>query len=274
MTHVAEADDAPGSGKGWVEPASEVASNIVTAVAGMLGGPEASSVAVGASPMVKHVFGSIGSRWHDLSRRGGERVLEEAAAAGVPVEELEARIGEDDERLLLAGAAINAGTRTAYPDKVRALGRALAAGVSDDALVDPERLAVAALNDMEAPHVKVLGHMAEGSWVGPHAEPRWAVSDLARALPEVALVLAPVLATLERHALVERDQRVGEAVRGLEKERRREDERVARTGAKRSACPPKYKALPPRWFVTEFGLHVLDLLRKVPQDPSPEADRS
>ncbi len=266
---VAAGDEAPGSSKSWVEPASELASNIVTAVAGVVGGPEASAVAAGGSPMVKHVFNSIGSRWQGLSRRGGERVLEEAAAAGVPVDELEARSAEADDRLLLAGAAIDAGTRTANDDKLRALGRALAAGVCDDALVDPERLAVAALDDMEAPHVKVLRHIAEESPNFTRGRtPGWAERDLAKAMPEVALVLSPVLATLERHALVERDQRVGEAVQALERNRRREDERVARTGGRRSSSPAKFQTLPMRWSVTEFGVHVLHLLRRVSDGPS------
>lgn len=253
--------DAPESK--WVEPTSEVASNIVTAVAGWVAGPEGSAIAVGASPMIKQAVSSVSTRWYELTHRGGERVLEEATAAGVPLDQLEALVGEDVGRLMLAGAAIDAGTRTAYPDKLRALGRALAAGVSDVALVDPERLAVAALDDMEAPHVKVLRHIAEEEPPKSPSRARlswsvgWSGEALARDLPEVAPVLAPILATLQRHALIELDTRLGDAMSQFERRRQHE---YRRSGGRGDAA--RWETMPGEWHVTDFGLDVLHLLRE------------
>lgn len=208
-------------------------------------------------------------------------MLEEAEAAGLPVVNLEDRISGSDQRLMLAGAAIEAGTRTVNPEKIRALGRALAAGVTDDALVDPELLAVAALADMEAPHVKVLRHIAEEfphrtvtrdelkELVAQRRQPEWSRRDLTSALPEVALVIEPVVGTLIRHGLVEEVDQVSGAIAALEKQQEERDQREATYGGRMSgrrtfAVRP---SLHTRWQATTFGRHVLGLLREAGEPP-------
>lgn len=257
----------PKRAKPWVDEAAQVATNVVTTMANQLGGTTAGAYATAASPIVQRVFTSIGGRWRDLSDRTGQRVLEEAEAAGVPAGELEDRIAGSDERLLLAGAAVNAGMRTVNPDKLRALGRALAAGVTDDALVDQELLVVAALEEMEAPHVKVLRHIAE-EWPNGMAmgsRPSWTEAGLRQVLPEVATVLDPVMATLERHTLVRVTDRTPEAMQNLEQERRRNEETQSRIGAQQPwyrGRAPQFKPLPDKVHATALGRHVLELLRE------------
>jgi hypothetical protein len=200
----------------------------------------------------------------------------------VPVEALEERVGASDERLMLPGAAIDAGTRTVNPDKIRALGRALAAGVTDDALVDPELLAVAALADMEAPRVKVLRHIAEEfphrkvtreelqEFLAQRRQPQWSRRDLTSALPEVALVIEPVVGTLIRHGLVEEVDQVSGAIAALEKQQEERDQREATYGGRRSGrrTLPVRPPLHTHWQATTFGRHVLSLLRAA-DEPRP-----
>lgn len=248
----------------WSGPAAEVASNTVTFLAG-LAGPEAGGMAAAASPVVKHAFDSISERWHRRSRRSGEAVPEAADEAGLPPLEVAGRAGEDPRLLALAGAALNAGMGTADPDKVRALGRALASAFDDEARVDLEVLTVAALTDMEAPHVKVLRRMKEArsaTYVrtsGPCRTPlyAWPMADLQRLVPEAGDALGPVLATLGRHHLIEKHDRTAEAIQDLERKRRQRtvsSESIARVG------DPELRPLPPAWVVTTFGEHVLELL--------------
>lgn len=102
-----------------------------------------------------------------------------AREAGGEPEELDALIRTSERTRLQAGIAISAATRTGWPAKVRALGRALASGLlaEDDAQIDSEMLILAAMADIEAPHLSLLELLADRvppRWVGdePIAHPR------------------------------------------------------------------------------------------------------
>lgn len=72
------------------------------------------------------------------------------------------RVTLNDDRLALFGEAIFAAAQSAVAAKVRVLGRGLASGAiaSDDARVDEERVWVRILLDVEAPHLRILEHLA------------------------------------------------------------------------------------------------------------------
>lgn len=257
----------------WVEPAAEVTTNVVTWVSVALGGGGAAAIvrpAVKASTIA--IYSKAASRFSSVSQRGGEQVLEFAAETGVSIEELEARISSSDKRAMFAGIALDAGTRTVDQDKIRALGRALAAGVSDDALVDPAMLIVLAVADLEPPHVKLLRQLAEdepprvyaGGRVrfvtpgGPFKPRDWERRSMIAASPELKPVLAPVLATLTRHALVLEVDQTGRALakysRDLEQQGPATWENVGRP-------LPQIEVPNAAWRVTDFGLDVVALLR-------------
>jgi len=177
---------------------------------------------------------------------------------------------------LLIGSGLEAGTRTVNGDKIRALGRALANGIKDDALVDPEMLAVAALVDMEAPHVKVLRHVAEewppiwsmggrprGGQPPQPGQPARSANELQAELPETSRVVGPVLATLLRHGLLAEVDQVAKAIQDVEQKRRDRERQNERTGATRyDPFLPKIPPVEPRWSASSFGLYVLELLRE------------
>ena len=261
----------------WVDPAAQVATNAATAMASAAFGPEGAAAVAGISPLLTKLFGSIGRRYVDQSTRSGTQVLAEAAEElDGDIDGLEARIGEDPARLLLAGTAVDAGCHTIHADKIRALGRALAAGVADDALVDAQMLVVAALADMEAPHIKVLRHIAEEHTPKMQRRPAesrprtptWPLKALETALPEAEALLLPILATLERHAAVDVDRGFAEQIHRLQRLQAETSDRdpfVARGVGRRAYVPHRPLVPDPQYTVTTFGLSLLELLRSVDQ---------
>lgn len=249
---------------------------MLTAAATGLAGTSAGAVAAAAAPLITKAFSSLGQRHIAQAQRGGESVLEEAVeASGMSADQLAAAAADSPERLLLAGTALEAGTRTVNADKWRALGRSLANGLTDDALVDPELLIVAALADIEAPHIKVLRHVAE-EWppvwtlAGPQSftreaaqpgEPVWSAKDLGAALPELGIVLEPVIATLIRHGLLTEVDQVAKALEDVERKRLDRQRRAERTGGRVSSFPDRVEPIQARWRASSFGSHVLELLR-------------
>jgi hypothetical protein len=77
---------------------------------------------------------------------------------GSDPEELERLVLTSDQSRLQAGIALSAAARITWPPKVRALGRALAAGLmaTDDARINTEPLIMAALADIEFPQASLL----------------------------------------------------------------------------------------------------------------------
>jgi chloramphenicol 3-O-phosphotransferase len=77
-------------------------------------------------------------------------------------EDLLNRILRDERLLDLAAAVVAAASETMVEAKIRALGRALATGAlaADDAVVDEQRFLVDILDDLEAPHVRMLHQLS------------------------------------------------------------------------------------------------------------------
>lgn len=199
-------------------------------------------------------------------------MLEEAASAGkTPFTELQARIASTEQRVLLAGMALEAGTRTVDNDKLRALGRALAAGAADDALVDPAVLIVLALADLEPPRVQLLRQVAEETppriYAGgrirhvtsppPFRPSAWEQDQMVAAAAGLQAVLGPVLATLTRHALIAQVDHTSTVLKNLsnqmsQRTRSRSSDAAGGLYAGRSVPTPS-------WRITEFGLEVVAL---------------
>lgn len=141
------------------------------------------------------------------SRNAEEMVAAASDESGLAPETLLETIVTDDRLTLLFSMAIDAALRTNAERKIRALGKAVARGTlaGDDAKIDEEQLVVSTLADLEAPHIRILLALTEGPQLaenGVHTRSRGgaikdAFGDFAR----------PVLAVLERHALLRRTQR-------------------------------------------------------------------
>jgi hypothetical protein len=177
-------------------------------------------------PVAEQVLREVGM---DGRRRSGEALAAACEASGLSAEDTVRRALSNDKSRLLSATAIVAATHTAWEDKVRTLGRSLASGLlaADDAEVDSEQMIMAAIADMEAPHLALLDllvawypiELAEETqtirfdirelpwyskpfsitWsVGPR---KWYVPAIKDCRPRLAPVFHGLVGTLERHGL-------------------------------------------------------------------------
>jgi hypothetical protein len=187
------------------------------------------------------LFESLAERsWGELrpdARRRTAQVLSAAAeTAGCDAEELDKLI------------AMAAAERTAWPPKVRALGRALAAGLiaSDEAEVDAQQQALVAMADLERLHIVLLELLVryeadwtyEGIRAVPHRVPsyhprylgpegldnppfwtigrrKWTASAICAARAQLRPVLTTLFGTLERHGLAAQNDTAPEVLKQL-----------------------------------------------------------
>ncbi|MGH3158813.1 MAG: hypothetical protein ACRDNF_19890, partial [Streptosporangiaceae bacterium] len=225
------------------------------AAAGVALGP-AGAVALGAAGFL---FESLAERtWEELrpsARQRAAQVLSTAAGEiGSDDERLGELIGSSETSTLQAGLAMDAAQRTAWPPKVYALGRALAAGLiaTDEAEVDIQQQALAAMTDMERLHVALLELLVRyepGSKFDPDLKRRhlvatphrfpsyntpflgagepgnlqvwsvgrrmWSVSEIVVVRPQLRPVLGSLLGTLQRHGLAAEDDGAREELKQL-----------------------------------------------------------
>lgn len=142
--------------------ASETGGKAIAALVGAAaGGVPGALVAVALEP----VFVQLASRsWEELSevrRRSAGYMLQAASEqiGGAP-EDVVIRSLQSDGTTQLFADALQAAAMTSNAQKIRALGRALANGLAEDAArVDEERLVVAGLAGLEEPHIRVLAHL-------------------------------------------------------------------------------------------------------------------
>lgn len=156
------------SGDGDVksEAGSSTAVDIVAAVAStgvgvLLGGTPGAMAGAAMQPLLAQALQRAGTEIGLLRRQSAAHVLDDAARRldRSPDDVVELATRSPEAAQLLA-ESLSAAARTANEQKVRALARALANGLRDDeARPDEEQLIVAALGEVEAPHIKVLTHL-------------------------------------------------------------------------------------------------------------------
>ncbi len=265
LAGVAERDDDERRDENVEAIANAAGALLGNAIAGPLGGV----IGAGLGPKLKRLVRGV---WAELSASARKRqtdVLFWAIRAGVPVDEMEARINASKRTELLTGVALDAASRTAWEDKVRTLGRSLAAGLlaDDNATIDTEQMIIAAIADIEGPHLAMLEllvawrpgrNVAEPLISGPLDLPResherpfddswdvawrdWSRRQIAHARPNLAPFAPSLLGTLQRHGLAVQNDKTGEAIeeyaQALEKQIA-EYERQRATGAHRFRRPP------------------------------------
>jgi hypothetical protein len=201
--------------------------------------PEVAVAAFTLTPLFEVFAGRALAEWQrDGTRRSEDMFGFACEAAGLEPEELAGRAAETEEARLLTAKATAGAFATAWPRKVRALGRLLGEGLiaSDDA-VDLREHALPAMLDMERLHVEVLDllvrHGPRGGERGVIAEPRkpsplgdrwspprpWQSQSIGLARPHLRQVLTGLLGTLQRHGLaVETDNAADVLTRLLQRQ--------------------------------------------------------
>lgn len=250
----------------------------------VVGGPGGGIVGAGAGVLLEPLMARM---WNELagdSRGAVASVLATAAEhGGVTVDQLAASIGRDEHTRLLGGLALAAGSRTRNRTKIGALGSALASGVlsEDDARLDEEQLVVRALDDMEAPHIRVLDIIARHVPAGREARPyvsggtdegaptrSWTRYQLNEVLPGLASGMHGLLGTLQRHGLAVEDYNIARAFERYRQSLSREDElssdlfsrRLNAVNRGRERLPQGFSVGPPEWQPTPLGERVLEYL--------------
>ncbi|MDK3258099.1 hypothetical protein [Blastococcus capsensis] len=196
------------------EPADRLGLAIAAASTGTLadiaaGGGAAGTAAGGLASIgvlvVDRFVGVV--RRHRQERAG--RMLAVAAEVLGGLDILEERTTADDERVELLGRILEAAVRTPLEEKIRALGRVLGEGLSQDGDVSEAMVLATALADIEAPHVAVLQLLYEQP--GPPAEllragidraTGWEATAVAAALPNLGDVVDGLLAVLGGRGLL------------------------------------------------------------------------
>ena len=138
---------------------AKVGSKAVAAVVGAsAGGPLGALLGVALEPLLYELVRGSWQEIGDLRQRSVGRMVQDVARRldSTPDDVVE-RARSTPERTQLFADAMSQAAQTFNVQKIQALARALANGLAgDDARIDEERLVVAALSNVEEPHVKVL----------------------------------------------------------------------------------------------------------------------
>lgn len=176
---------------------------------------------LGADPITS-AFGGllIGTAWA-LDRAGfprrlarGQQAIDVAAAEVGGEDRLVELATGDDARLELTMRVLEAAARTTLQDKIGALGRVLAQGLQGDT-VDPALMLAHALEDLEAPHVRVLERIARDGSTPKHDEPAPNTGAIGMSperlqidMPGDRAIIDALIASLSLHGLI-RDIAIG-----------------------------------------------------------------
>jgi hypothetical protein len=201
-----------------------------------LGGPGGAAIGGMAVPFLVALFQkSANELWADRTGRAEEMLRSAGEAAGLDPDQFAEWVGQSPRTRFLSEAAIQAAADTYWPPGVRALGRALAAGLiqAEDAVIDIPKMVLPAMTEMVAPHVQLLDLLVMCRWDGalrregpvgarridaPHNEhlahikSEWTAEQMTAALPSLAPVLGSVIGALERHGLIEQNDSTAEAL--------------------------------------------------------------
>lgn len=179
-----------------------------TAVAVLLGlvtakVPALAPTVVSVTPFASYIASAIGRIGRSREDKAAETLEYAVDASGERPEEFIDHATADDRRIELLTRTLVIAQDTALRQKRRALGRALAAGVTgDDAQIDDELLFIRAVSDLDAPHIKMLDKMADGPPLQPNFPlGYWDTRTIPAQMPEFGDSWPALLSALELHGL-------------------------------------------------------------------------
>lgn len=287
-------DNEESSGQQSIPPAALATAGGAALGAG-LGGAAGAAIGAFAGPylelMLRRSFAEFGA---DAQQRVRQMMASARETAECTEAELEERLLETEQTRLLNVNAILAAAGTAWPPKVVALGRVLAAGLiaEDDADIDLQQSAMAAMTELERPHITLLDLLVryepKAEWgVGwktvlhriPSYQSRylagggelfwsvgrrsWTLGQIEGTRPQLTPALTGLLATLRSHGLAQQLDSAPETAKRLADKLAEQINRQAGQNqrAKTSKPPtlraPKVRDVQERWAPTERGEQVL-----------------
>jgi hypothetical protein len=288
----------------------------VTALAGATGaaaayyagGPGGAALFTAATPFLAVMFQkTVNAISRDKSRRA-DRMLETAAeAAGLTPEQLADRAMESEETRFLTDKAIQAAADTIWPEGVRAIGRAYAAGLlaKDKPVLDIRLRVLGIMQDLDEFHVGLLELLVKhepdvrnGEYVAvPHDLPShvnnayagpdnpwvwsilrrtWTIRQINAVMPHLQPVLTSVLGELRESGLVQENDTAPDAVKRLSDDLTEQVNRQAGQMQRSKMVGPMTLQNPtirysqPSWSPTELGEKILGFYAEAGADNSPE----
>jgi hypothetical protein len=186
------------------------------------------------TPYLTALVDNVVAEWRQDQRDNIADMAQTAATtAGFTPEELGERMGRSPRTRLLTATAAESAAGTAWPPRVRDLGRVLADGLiaDDEAQIDIVQLALTAMTDLERLHVMVLDLLVNYGVVDaeedptrgipfrfevrrakdvdreldvgdPNWIPDWRDREILIARPQLEQAYLSIIATLQRHALI------------------------------------------------------------------------
>ena len=255
-----------------------------SALAGyLLGGADGALSGAVATPYLTVMLGRARDEVFADRQRRADAMLEAAAeAADMTADELADAATKSEETRFLADAALRAATETMWPPGVRALGRALAAGLiaGDDTIIDIPKMVLPVMAEMGSPHVQVLELLVMYRWSGgpksidgdnyvAHMPAKWTARQIIAARPALKPVLEAVTGTLDGYGLIRQNNQTGEALARYSQQFEQDFRRANRSGDRRRPLtqvnPPQRMvgtqasrlAPEPTWSPNSLGKQVL-----------------
>jgi hypothetical protein len=280
----------------------KIVAGLAVAGASIRLGPEVALALGAAGPLFESLAERAWGEFRPDARRRAARVLSTAAEEiGCDDEQLGELIGSTETSRLQTGLAMDAAQRTAWPPKVYALGRVLAAGLiaSDEDEVNVQDQALAAMADLERLHLILLellvkyepDRLEEATGAAtPHRLPsyqplflggdrpdnpklwsagrrQWADHQIVAARPQLRPVLTSLLGTLQRHGLAAENDSAPEALGQLSSNLVQQvNQQAGQIQRGRQARPvtlrePAVRSVGPSWSPTELGETILGYYR-------------
>jgi hypothetical protein len=277
----------------------------VTALAGGIGaaagyyagGPGGAALGTAATPFLAAFFQkAVKALWADRARRE-EAMMETAAeTSGLSSEEFAERAAESEQTRFLTQKAIEAAGDTIWPAGVRAIGRALAAGLlaKNKPAMDVRQRVLGVMKDLDELHVSLLELLVKyepdvrraGLVAVPHSIPSyvntflggdrpdnpkfwlagrrtWTTKEICVVKPHLEPVLSSVLGELRESGLAQENDTAPDAVKQLGDDLAGQVNRQAGhmnngKNMKPITLQPATIGLPePTWSPTELGEKVL-----------------
>lgn len=230
----------------------------------MAGSPETAMAGAGLAPAMALAWEVDQAGRARRLQRAAEALVTSTQVSGISIEDLESRAEYDSETAELLARVIQLAADARMAEKVSALGRLLGQTLVDKPAerFDEAFLIAAALQDLEAPHVRLLA-LINGrygtTWTAAGSSRASGLQAFSR-LTGGALVLPAIVATLVRHGLVEMVEGAGALNQHMQ--------RIAADGliSGSSGGPTK-----DHWTTTALGHKCLTLI--LPHPPDREFER-
>jgi hypothetical protein len=292
-TDYAEDDDDPeddGQGAAALDLAVNTIAGAAAAAAGYaLGGPAGAVLGNAAAPYLAALFQrAVEPLWADRVRRA-EKMMEAAAeATGLPPEELADRAAESEKARFLTDKAVKAATNTMWPEGIRAIGRAYAAGLlaKDKTVIDGRLRAIGIMEDLDELHVRLLDLLVryepgvdqdEGAHLAVHSRPYvntagskvwyaslgWKTEQIRAVMPEIQPVLSNLLGELRESGLAQENDTAPDVARQLRDHLTEQINNHAEQMQRTQGVRPiklkmrRFRRAYPTWSPTELGEKVL-----------------